>query len=64
MPEASPLDPPRAPFAAEDVDRTVYAAWREDRLRLGFLPAFQHGILLEVAMIAPGDEAAVGAIRQ
>jgi len=64
MSDAAEPDHPRVPFCADDVDLTAYSAWREECLRLGFLPAFLHGILLEVAMVAPGDEGAVGAIRQ
>jgi len=52
------------PFSAEDVDRLVYAVLRPECRRLRFLPAFCHGILLEVAMVAPADEAAVRAIRR
>ena len=52
------------PFSVEDVDAAAYAELREACLRIGFLPAFRHGILLDVAMIAPEDQAAVSAIRQ
>ncbi|MGD1031055.1 MAG: ATPase, T2SS/T4P/T4SS family [Opitutaceae bacterium] len=51
------------PFSAEDVDAAAYADLREACLRIGFLPSFRHGILLDVAMVAPEDQAAVAAIR-
>src|ERR1035441_4115599 len=54
---------PRVPFEAEDVDVLAYEALRPACLRYGFLPSLSHGILLDAAMIAPWDEAAVTAIR-
>ena len=54
---------PRVPFEAEDVDVLAYEALRPACLRYGFLPSLSHGILLDAAMIAPWDEAAVSAIR-
>ena len=59
-----PADIPRVPFSAEDVDVAAYADLREACLRIGFLPSFRHGMLLNAAMAAPGDEAAVAAIRR
>jgi type II secretory ATPase GspE/PulE/Tfp pilus assembly ATPase PilB-like protein len=52
------------PFFAEDVDRAAYADLRAACLRHGFLPAFRHGLLLDVGLIAPASEAAVAAIRR
>jgi type II secretory ATPase GspE/PulE/Tfp pilus assembly ATPase PilB-like protein len=52
------------PFAPDDVDLTSYAGLREDCLRYGFLPAFCHDLLLDVAMIAPGGPAVLAAIRR
>jgi type II secretory ATPase GspE/PulE/Tfp pilus assembly ATPase PilB-like protein len=52
------------PFSAEDVDRTAYVELRAACLQYGFLPAFRHGLLLDVAMIAPADEGSVAAIRR
>jgi type II secretory ATPase GspE/PulE/Tfp pilus assembly ATPase PilB-like protein len=46
------------------VDGLTYGSCRACCLQHGFLPAFCHGLLLEAAMIAPDDEAAVRAIRQ
>lgn len=54
---------PLVPFEAEDVDIGAYGTLRSACLRYGFLPSLSHGILLDVAMIAPWDEAAVTAIR-
>jgi type II secretory ATPase GspE/PulE/Tfp pilus assembly ATPase PilB-like protein len=51
------------PFSADDVDVAAYAELREACLRIGFLPSFRHGILLDAAMVAPDDQAAVAAIR-
>jgi type II secretory ATPase GspE/PulE/Tfp pilus assembly ATPase PilB-like protein len=55
---------PSVPFLAEDVDPAAYLDLRAACLRHGFLPAFRHGLLLDAAMIAPGDEAALAAIRR
>jgi len=52
------------PFSADDVDVAAYVDLRDACLRHGFLPAFRHGILLDVAMVAPGGEAALAAIRK
>jgi len=52
------------PFSAGDVDRNAYAPLAESCLRLRFLPTFRHGLLLDIAMVDPADEAAVAAIRQ
>lgn len=54
----------RVPFSAADVDREAYAEMREACRRHGFLPTFREGILLDVAMKAPGDEGAAAAIRR
>lgn len=51
------------PFSAGDVDVAAYAELREACLRIGFLPSFRHGMILDAAMIAPEDPAAVAAIR-
>jgi len=55
---------PLVPFSAEDVDLAAYAALRDQCRQLGFLPSFRHGILLDAAMVAPGDEAALRMIRR
>ena len=55
---------PPVPFEPEDVDATAYVELREACLKHGFLPSFRCGIVLDVAMIAPADEAAVVAIRR
>jgi len=59
-----PCDFPLIPFSTEDVDLAAYVALREACRQLAFLPSFRHGILLEVAMVAPEDEAAVRTIRR
>ena len=56
-------DFPRVPFSADDVDAAAYEDLREACLRIGFLPSFRRGILLDVAIVAPEDRAAVAAIR-
>jgi type II secretory ATPase GspE/PulE/Tfp pilus assembly ATPase PilB-like protein len=60
--ELSPLSP--IPFSADDVDVAAYAELREACLRHGFLPTFRHGLLLNLAMIAPDAAAAIAAIRR
>jgi type II secretory ATPase GspE/PulE/Tfp pilus assembly ATPase PilB-like protein len=55
---------PSVPFLAEDVDVAAYLDLRAACLRHGFLPAFRHGLLLDVAMVAPTDGAALAAIRR
>ncbi len=52
------------PFDVEDVDVASYADLRDACLRHGFLPTFRHGMIIDVAMLAPADEAAVTAIRR
>ena len=54
---------PLVPFEADDVDPAAYRALRAACLQHAFLPTFSHGMLLDVGMVAPGDEAAVTAIR-
>jgi type II secretory ATPase GspE/PulE/Tfp pilus assembly ATPase PilB-like protein len=51
------------PFTRDDVDAGAYRALRGACLRLGFLPSFRHGILLDVAMVEPDDAAATAGIR-
>lgn len=55
---------PVVPFELGDVDARAYERMREAALEFGFLPSFSHGIVLEVAMVDPSDEAAVAAIRR
>lgn len=64
MAEIRPLIHPWVHFSASDVEPAAYARLREGCRRIGFLPTFCHGVLLNVAMTAPEDEAAVAAIRQ
>jgi type II secretory ATPase GspE/PulE/Tfp pilus assembly ATPase PilB-like protein len=55
---------PTVPFSAEDVDTAAYMELRGACLQHGFLPAFRHGLLIEVAMVAPANNSALEAIRQ
>ena len=64
MPESPPVDPPCVPFSADDADPAAYRDLREACLRHGLLPAFRHGLLLDVGMVNPGDEVAVSALRR
>lgn len=64
MPDSHPEEPPCVPFSAEDADPAAYRELREACLRHGVLPAFRHGLLLDVAMVNPGDEVAVAAFRR
>jgi type II secretory ATPase GspE/PulE/Tfp pilus assembly ATPase PilB-like protein len=64
VPESARKDQPCIPFSAEDADRDAYWEMREACLRHGLLPSFRHGILLDVAMVAPWDEVAVAALRK
>lgn len=52
------------PFEADDVDGAAYAELRDACHQHGFLPSFRSGMVLDVAMIAPADEAAVMSIRR
>lgn len=52
------------PFSAKDADAAAYVPLREACRRHRFLPVFRHDLLLEVAMVAPGGEAALAAIRR
>ena len=52
------------PFSTGDVDPVAYADMRDACLRYGFLPAFRHGVLLDVAMISPGGDQGLAAIRR
>jgi len=64
MPSVDSADFAWVPFSADDVDAAAYAALKAACLQFGFLPAFRDGILLDAAMIAPDDEAAVRMIRR
>jgi type IV pilus assembly protein PilB len=64
VPEPGLDDRPCVPFSAEDVDPAAYRDLREACLRHGFLPAFRHGLLLDIAMVDPGDEVAVSTLRR
>jgi len=55
---------PVVPFFADDVDLAAYVDLRAACLRHGFLPAFRHELLLDVALIPPGSDATVAAIRR
>jgi type II secretory ATPase GspE/PulE/Tfp pilus assembly ATPase PilB-like protein len=61
---AAPAPPSEVPFAVDGVDRAAYAVLRETCLRHGLLPAFSHGIVLDLAMVAPDDAAAVAEVRR
>ena len=52
------------PFSADDVDEAAYADLREACWRHGFLPAFRHDLLLDVALAGSGGEAALAALRR
>jgi type II secretory ATPase GspE/PulE/Tfp pilus assembly ATPase PilB-like protein len=52
------------PFSAEDVDGEAYATLRAACLRHGFLPAFRHDLLIEVALVGPGTAAPLAALRR
>ncbi|HVW22743.1 MAG TPA: ATPase, T2SS/T4P/T4SS family [Opitutaceae bacterium] len=52
------------PFTAADADAAAYAELREACRRHRFLPSFREGLLLDLAMVSPGDEGAVAAIRR
>jgi type II secretory ATPase GspE/PulE/Tfp pilus assembly ATPase PilB-like protein len=59
------MDPPAiVPFDPEDADTNAYADLRPACIEHGFLPTFRHGILLDAAMVAPQDPAALSAIRR
>jgi type IV pilus assembly protein PilB len=62
--ETTPQNRFLIPFSADDVDMAAYEELRDACLMHGFLPSFRHGLLLDGAMIAPENEAAVGAIRK
>jgi type II secretory ATPase GspE/PulE/Tfp pilus assembly ATPase PilB-like protein len=64
VPESPPDRQPCIPFSAEDVDAAAYWSLRDACLRHGLLPSFRHGLLLDVAMVAPWDEVAVSALRK
>lgn len=64
MPQNPQEDLPCIPFSAEDADAGAYWDLREACLRHGLLPSFRHGVLLDVAMVAPWDEVAVSALRK
>jgi len=64
MSPAAPSCPLGVPFSAEGVDRAAYEMLREACLRHGLLPTFSHGIVLDVGMTAPGDAAALAAVRR
>ena len=64
MPPPAARDFARVAFSAADVDLPAYEALKPGCLRLGFLPSFRHGIVLEAAMVTPEREELVRAIRQ
>ncbi len=55
---------PLVSFEAGDVDIAGYTDLRDACLKHGFLPSFRSGMIIDVAMLAPADEAAVMAIRR
>jgi type II secretory ATPase GspE/PulE/Tfp pilus assembly ATPase PilB-like protein len=52
------------PFSAAGADAAAYAELGEACRKHRFLPAFRSGLLLDLAMVSPGDEGAVAAIRR
>jgi general secretion pathway protein E len=64
MSAVPPPCPLGVPFSAEGVDRAAYAILREACLRHGLLPTFSHGIVLDLAMLSPNDDAALAAARR
>lgn len=56
--------PAQVRFSPHAVDGAAFADLHELCERLGFLPTFRHGLLLQVAMPEPVDEASVAAIRR
>ncbi|MBL9187517.1 MAG: Flp pilus assembly complex ATPase component TadA [Opitutaceae bacterium] len=64
LPAASDNRHPLIPFNSASVDVAAYAVLRAACLRHAFLPTFSHGLLLDIAMVAPDDEPALGAIRR